>query len=508
LPETVFEALFQTVTGRGFDGNNNGTVSDSGAAGMVSTQMTPGVSGDVPAFSSFIVDPVGHLLPATGAVGGAGFRAGALPIVLVATDTGFAFQPRGETTITGVDGLTLPVSALTQASRGTTPFNSGAGIQETITALNALGALVIGLGTNGVATADPRLGLESIARLTGAINRSLATIPNGTLDPIAPGDPLYFQIASGFAASVSNGVVAAIENAVANVAVNITLKATDPRVHVHFTPGVINGVRSGETATFDVTFTGEGRPHRFDLQFVREGTDVVLGSIPVVLGTPIEGDGWEFEDLDEGEIDDTVDFGNVPTAALAVAANFEFETRQALLMDFNHEVSASLELTDLLVTNLATGLPVSLQSFAYDPATLRAEVRFDPPVLPDGNYRLTISAGAIANLAADFAFDFFVLAGDANRDRAVNIGDFAILAAKFNLAGTFADGDFNYNGQVEIGDFAILASKFNASVGPTAGAEVNRGVPAALASVAATPARFGQRRVIDIAEEDPADVLG
>ena len=126
------------MTGRGFDGNNNGTTSDSGAAGLVSTQLTPGDSGDVPAFASFTIDPSGNVLPAAGVLGGAGFRAGALPIILTATDTGFAFQPKGETSISGVGGMTLPLAALTETSRSTTPFNAGAGIQETITALNAL----------------------------------------------------------------------------------------------------------------------------------------------------------------------------------------------------------------------------------------------------------------------------------------------------------------------------------------------------------------------------------
>src|SRR6185436_14958323 len=94
-PETDFEALYQMATGRGFDGNNNGTTSDSGAAGLVATQITPGASGDVPTFASFSMDPSGNVLPASGSIGGAGFRPGAMPIILTATDTGFAFQPTG-----------------------------------------------------------------------------------------------------------------------------------------------------------------------------------------------------------------------------------------------------------------------------------------------------------------------------------------------------------------------------------------------------------------------------
>ena len=197
-PETDIEALYQVVTGLGFDGNNNGTVSDRGAAGLGSTQLTPGGSGDVPAFSSFTADPSNNVLASAGNVGGAEFRPGALPVILTATDIGFAYQPHGETTISGAGGLTLPASALTQFSRASTPFSSGAGLQETVTGLNALGALVFGLGTNPQATVDPRQGLEALAKRTGAVNQSSATIANGTTDPIAPGDPFYFQISSGF----------------------------------------------------------------------------------------------------------------------------------------------------------------------------------------------------------------------------------------------------------------------------------------------------------------------
>ncbi len=323
-PETDIEALYQLVTGVGFDGNNNGSVMDSGAAGLGSTQLLPGNSGDVPSFASFTADASAGVLPAAGTVGGGGFRAGALPVILLATDIGFAYQPKGETSITGANGLTLPVSDLTGTSRASTPFNSGAGLQETITGLNALGALVIGLGTNTQSNVDPRQGLEAISKLTGAINRSAGSIDNGTGTPIAPGDPLYFQISSGFAGSVAAGVQNAIQNAVTNVAMNITVQASDPRVHIINHSGTRAGIGSGQTASFDIEFIGDGIPHRFDLQFVREGTNVVLGSIPVVLGTPIPGDGYHFDDLDEGEIELEDHFGDYAsgTPASNVAPSF------------------------------------------------------------------------------------------------------------------------------------------------------------------------------------------
>lgn len=313
-PETDIEALYQLVTGIGFDGNNNGTVMDSGAAGLGFTQLTPGNSGDVPSFASYTADVSAGTVAADGSIGGGGFRPGALPVILLATDIGFAYQSKGETSVTGLGGVTLPVSALTQTSRSTTPFRSGAGLQETVTGLNALGALVIGLGTNPGATVDPRQGLEALSKLTGATNQTTTTIANGTADPIAPGDPFYFQITSGFASSVATGVTSAIQNAVTNVAMNITIQASDPRVHIINRTGTLNGMKAGQTASFDIEFIGDGIPHRFDLQFVREGTNVVLGSIPVVLGTPVPGDGYHFDDLGEGEIELEDHFGDAASS--------------------------------------------------------------------------------------------------------------------------------------------------------------------------------------------------
>lgn len=581
-PETDIEALFQMATGRGFDGNNNGTTTDSGAAGLVTTQTDPGTSGDVPSFGSFTVDALGNVLPAAGTIGGAGFRAGALPIILTATDTGFAFQPRGETSITGLDGLTLPLSAFTQTSRPTTPFASGAGLQETVTALNSLGALVIGLGTNGEAGIDPRQGLEALAKLTGAINRSVLTIPNGTLDPISPGDPLYFQIASGFSGSVANGIVTAVENAVTNTSMNITIRASDPRVHVGSSPGVITGVGAGQTATFDAVFTGDGRPHRFDLEFVREGTDVVLGSIPVVIGTPIVGDGFSFEEFEDGEIHNSSDFGSVenlllpmnlapsftgsgdesagqssgrhvvngwatgatagagedaiqvydfittndnnalfseqpavsydgkltytpaagaigtatvtvllldtggtvgggqntsvpvtftinilPAGPLTIVGGFQFLTQHGLTIDFSQDVLGLLDLSKIQVLDLRTNLPVPLQSLNYDSTLRKATVSFGGATLPDGNYRMTIAAGALPNLSSAYQYDFFVLAGDANRDRSIDAIDLGILSANWQGSSrTFAQGDFNYDRVVDISDLYILASKWQQNLAP------------------------------------------
>ncbi len=115
---------------------------------------------------------------------------------------------------------------------------------------------------------------------------------------------------------MASGIANAIQNAVTNVAVDIDVQASDPRVKIVNHTGVLNGQAAGATATFDIEFVGDGVPRRFDLQFVRAGTNVVLGSIPVVLGTPIPGDGYGFEDLDDGEIEDHSDFACTQSVTL------------------------------------------------------------------------------------------------------------------------------------------------------------------------------------------------
>ena len=521
-----------------------------------------------------------------------------MPIILLATDTGFAYQPQGETSITGLNGLTLPISALTQTSRPTTPFGAGAGIQQTVTALNALGALVIGLGTNSVAGIDPRGDLSALAELTGAVNKTATTIPNGTTTPIAPGDPFYFEISSGFGASVANGVVDAIEGAATSVAVNVALKASDPTVKMDSAPEVVENVGAGGTASFDVTFEGDGRPHRFDLEFVRQGTNVVLGSIPVVIGTPIAGDGYEYEDLHEGQIETDTDFGDSedPTAplnvaptytaggdqtadqdsgkhsvsgwatsisagpasespqlvdfvvsdnnsalfsaqptiapdgtlsytpapgasgtstvsvalqdsggtvnggqntsatstfvitinpgTLSVAGAFNYLTGPALTLDFSKDVGGVAPSMIQLI-DLDTDAAMSVPAPSYDPMSHTATVSFGAAGLPDGNYRVSIPPGAIPGMSSPFQQDFFVLAGDANRDQQVDTADFVALAAHFNEnAPTFADGDFNYDGKVNALDFNLLATKFGSALTPPPPATTSALAIPAAASIA------------------------
>lgn len=203
----------------------------------------------------------------------------------------------------------------------------------------------------------------------------------------------------------------------------------------------------------------------------------------------------------------TFETGASPAAApVATAASYAFDAAvPALRVSFSQDVGASLHAFDVQIVHAQTGYRVLTASLAlaYNQATRETTVTspsLPASSLPDGNYRLTLPAGSIVGnsgnpMASAYQFDFFVLAGDANRDRSVNIGDFSVLASNFNRPGTFSLGDFDYNGLVAIGDFSILASKFNQTLTVPSAAEGRAALAATTPSSAARyPALFSQDR--------------
>jgi hypothetical protein len=137
--------------------------------------------------------------------------------------------------------------------------------------------------------------------------------------------------------------------------------------------------------------------------------------------------------------------------------------------EFTQIVEGSVAASDLIVSNDSTG-----QTFFADAVELISEnlAVFDLPTdLPDGDYTAVLPAGSVSNgnrpLAQDAVANFFILAGDANRDRQVNLADFGILRGNFGTSqASFAEGDFNYDGQVNLADFGILRGNFGASLAP------------------------------------------
>jgi hypothetical protein len=158
---------------------------------------------------------------------------------------------------------------------------------------------------------------------------------------------------------------------------------------------------------------------------------------------------------------------------------------------FSDNVLPSLNVSDFTVQNLTTGdvVPSTSMSGAYNTLTNLATLTFPgvtsgiaPGILPDGNYRVTVSSAGVTDEAnnpldgdrngtpgPDGVYDFFVLSGDANHDRTVDLTDFTILASNFNQNGrSYAQGNFSYDpdGFVGLTDFTILAANFNKVLAP------------------------------------------
>jgi GH18 family chitinase len=162
---------------------------------------------------------------------------------------------------------------------------------------------------------------------------------------------------------------------------------------------------------------------------------------------------------------------------------------QSVKITFSENVSASLLAGDLQILNLNTGTPVPANNIVlagYDTGTNTATFTFTGfpyNALPDANYQATLAAGSVADaagnvLAAPYQFNFFTLAGDANRTGSVNSDDFNILATNFGLSGkTFSESNFNYDpaGLVNSDDFNILATNFGVSAAPPSFSSVRIG---------------------------------
>ena len=167
-----------------------------------------------------------------------------------------------------------------------------------------------------------------------------------------------------------------------------------------------------------------------------------------------------------------------PIGPLVVSSAFEVDRTQAITFTFDRDVEPSLNLSDLQVVNLTTGqtIPIarfSLRTIGAPSLPTSAEwvydiTQFGP--LPDGNYRATIDRNNVTDragnsLAASATLDFFVLAGDANRDRRVDLADFVILRNNFSQTNrVFSQADFNYDGIVNLSDFVILRNNFGQSL--------------------------------------------
>jgi hypothetical protein len=190
--------------------------------------------------------------------------------------------------------------------------------------------------------------------------------------------------------------------------------------------------------------------------------------------TVIQGDPRVYGRLYVGANGRGVQVGDIIPPPTVTSSVFNYLLNQSVQMTFSQPMDAatitasdlSVQLVDaqgnvtgpLLHPNSVT--PGSGNSFVFGFTTL----------LANGNYRATLPIGSVSDsngaaTTAAFSLDYFVLAGDANRDRTVNTADFQIWR---NHAGqspaAFDVGDFNYDNTVNTGDFQIWRNNAGTTV--------------------------------------------
>ncbi|MDB5323495.1 MAG: Flagellar hook-length control protein FliK [Phycisphaerales bacterium] len=178
-------------------------------------------------------------------------------------------------------------------------------------------------------------------------------------------------------------------------------------------------------------------------------------------------------------------------APRAVTSTFDFAGRPPRVAVAFSENVGGFSLGDWKLTDRATGKDASslLTSFEFD-ADMNVARLMCAASLPDGDYRLTLAAGAAQDAAGNrttdaITLDFFQFAGDFNRDRSVDFNDLAVLAQNYNGTGkTWATGDINGDGMTDFLDLALMAQRYNTSLSVLAAAA---SAPASVANV--TPAR-------------------
>ncbi|WP_428938235.1 hypothetical protein [Fontivita pretiosa] len=158
------------------------------------------------------------------------------------------------------------------------------------------------------------------------------------------------------------------------------------------------------------------------------------------------------------------------TPLIASNGDLLFETApQRISVRFSADVSASLDPGDLTVRPVGGAAGITPASVQFDPASNTATFWL-ADILADGNYRATIPAGSVMGAAgetmtSDFSFDFFFLAGDANRDRAVDRLDLDILTMNWQQSPrVFSQGDFSYDSRVDTRDLYLLATRWGQSL--------------------------------------------
>lgn len=221
----------------------------NGASRIVTVQPT--VTYDLHTTPSLLPLTVGET---GGTIGGAGFRSGSVPIVVTVSDAEWHDAPGSATAGDPESGIASYPSAETMPFLGTPtncdPCSNAPSRREAITALNALGAKVIGLAAMGEDTfGDPKTRAIRVAQETGAVVAPSDFGPTGTrapgcaiglcctgLDgagatigeaPIGGVCPLAFSVSGASGGGVADSIVSGIAALASGLKFDVHVEARD-----------------------------------------------------------------------------------------------------------------------------------------------------------------------------------------------------------------------------------------------------------------------------------------
>ncbi|MEM7315496.1 MAG: lamin tail domain-containing protein, partial [Planctomycetota bacterium] len=165
-------------------------------------------------------------------------------------------------------------------------------------------------------------------------------------------------------------------------------------------------------------------------------------------GWPVlpDGDGPSLEIIDvNGDYNDPTNWrtgvnpGGTPGEQMlgpfVATSDHQYETDDSIEISFSEpiDVATITDHTEFILTNLTTGNTLSASEYLLSSlTTTEATISFAAPTIAaDGNWRITMAAGAFSNAAGDpsvtpYEFDFYILKGDYNRNRVVDAADFAV----------------------------------------------------------------------------------
>jgi hypothetical protein len=303
----------------------------------------------------------------------------------------------------------------------------------------------------GVGSATTRIKVEAIGNIFFDISNANLNMTNVAVPvSVVPGAPLL-AAASDTGTSSSDGITN-LNNVSAGTALTFSVPGTVAGALVEIiADNVVVGSAVATGTTTTVTTNGL--------------TLLVDGTRPVTARQTETGKPVSAQSAGTSITIDTVAPTLVPTLT-----RFGFEQSYSLDYDFSSDIATSTVVASDVTINGPESATFSPVSVSVAPSTTHATFAFNP-ILPDGDYTATLNASSVTDIAgnavATETTSFFILAGDANRDRTVDFQDLVILAQSYGASGkVFSQGNFDYSGDglVEFQDLVILSQQYGKSL--------------------------------------------